>query len=95
MFTSQIKYALVLFSNRVQFTILNYNFFTVTENVAKLDCTLDIAIKLKKKTKLPQFKPYQKASLHLNHSYNATKVETVDSATLLGIEIESVGIRIF
>lgn len=41
------------------------------------------------KTKLIQFKPYQKAPLQINYTYQDTPIETVESTTLLGIDIDS------
>lgn len=61
---------------------------TVLDNIINyLDChnlTLNF-----KKTKLIQFKPYQKKSLQFNYKYKNTPLEQVNSATLLGIEIDT------
>lgn len=42
-----------------------------------------------KKTKLMQFRPYQKKPLDIKFSYNNICLECVDSFTLLGIDIDS------
>lgn len=41
------------------------------------------------KTKLIQFKPYQKTALKITYNYKDKKLETVTSATLLGIDLDT------
>jgi hypothetical protein len=41
------------------------------------------------KTKLIQFKPYQKSALEINYTYKTQKLETVNSITMLGIDIDT------
>lgn len=41
------------------------------------------------KTKIIQFKPYQKTALDISYIYNNTKIEMVTSARLLGIELDT------
>jgi hypothetical protein len=41
------------------------------------------------KTKIMQFKPYQKNALDINFSYNGVNVECVDTCTFLGLNIDT------
>lgn len=41
------------------------------------------------KTKIIEFKPYQRTSLEIKYKYKNKKIETVDSASLLGIELDT------
>jgi hypothetical protein len=41
------------------------------------------------KTKLMQFRPYQKNPLHVNYSFKGYKLECVDHFTLLGLDIDT------
>lgn len=70
----------------------------ITELNSKLDSTLNKIqdwldthnLKLNvSKTKIIEFKPYQKKSLKINYTYENNTIKTVDSATLLGIELDT------
>lgn len=85
----------VLFADDVSVLIPCSN---ITELEDKLNSTLErIVTWLKshnlelnlKKTKIIQFKPYQKSALPIAYHYKNTEIQSVPSATLLGIDLDT------
>lgn len=67
---------------------LNNNLTDILNNIINwmTDHNLDLNFA---KTKIMQFRPYQKAPLDINFVYNNNRLESIDAATLLGLQLDS------
>lgn len=67
---------------------LNINLTNIFDNITNWMTDHNLEINYKK-TKVMQFRPYQKPPLDIHLTYNNIKIECVDTFTLLGLDIDT------